>query len=45
MLTFNRKVATALSFDVGYDYLEGMLSYIDGTPIATVEKRESLLIR
>ena len=38
MLTFNRKVATALSFDVGYDYLEGMLSYIDGTPIATVEK-------
>ncbi len=39
MLTFNRKVATALSFDVGYDYLEGMLSYIDGTPIATVEKK------
>ncbi len=38
MLTFNRQAATALSFDIGYNYLEGMLSYIDGTSIATVEK-------
>ncbi|WP_165005137.1 MULTISPECIES: ROK family transcriptional regulator [unclassified Enterococcus] len=39
MLTFNGQAATALSFDVGYNYLEGMLSYIDGQVIATVTKQ------
>ncbi|MDP8590714.1 ROK family transcriptional regulator [Enterococcus lactis] len=39
MLTFNPQSATALSFDIGYNYLEGMLSYIDGTVLSSISKR------
>lgn len=40
MLSFNTKSATALSFDLGYDYIEAMISYIDGTIIETYRKKD-----
>lgn len=39
LLQFNPKAATALSFDLGIDYLKGSLSYLSGETIAFIEKR------
>lgn len=40
MLSFNTKSATALSFDLGYDYIEAMITYMDGTIIETFRKKD-----
>lgn len=39
MLTFNQESALVLAIDVGYNYIEGMLAYIDGTIIKTIKRR------
>ncbi|MHC5217826.1 ROK family protein [Enterococcus sp. LJL128] len=39
MLQFNPKVATALSFDIGIDYLKGTLAYLNGEEITFIEKK------
>lgn len=39
MLTFNRQAALVIAFDLGYNYIEAMLAYIDGTVVGTVSKR------
>jgi predicted NBD/HSP70 family sugar kinase len=33
MLTFNRQAGLVISMDIGYNYIEAMLAYIDGTLI------------
>jgi hypothetical protein len=39
MLTFNRQSALVIAFDLGYNYIEAMLAYIDGTIIDSIRKR------
>ncbi|KAF1303949.1 ROK family transcriptional regulator [Enterococcus sp. JM9B] len=39
MLTFNRKSSLVIAFDLGYNYIEGMLAFIDGTVVDTISKR------
>lgn len=43
LLAFNPKSATAISLDLGYNYLEACLSYLDGQEIMTVSKRRLAL--
>ncbi|MGM0123189.1 hypothetical protein IGI37_000555 [Enterococcus sp. AZ194] len=38
MLTFNRRSAVVIAFDLGYNYIEAMLAYIDGTIIDSIRK-------
>ncbi|KAF1297358.1 MarR family transcriptional regulator [Enterococcus sp. JM4C] len=39
MLTFNRQSALVIAFDLGYNYIEAMLAYIDGTIIDSTRKK------
>lgn len=39
MLTFNRQSSLVIAFDIGYNYIEAMLAYIDGTVVETVSER------
>lgn len=40
MLTFNAKSALAIAIDLGNDYIEGMLAYLDGTIVQSLKKRK-----
>ncbi|WP_241433627.1 ROK family protein [Listeria floridensis] len=40
MLTFNKKAALLIAFDIGYNYIEALLAYIDGTVIKSISKRD-----
>lgn len=39
LLTFNRKSSLVIAFDLGYNYIEALLAFIDGTVVETVSKR------
>ncbi|MGM0216805.1 ROK family protein [Enterococcus sp. AZ109] len=39
MLTLNRRTALVIAMDIGYNYIEAMLSYIDGTIVKKIEKK------
>ncbi|WP_368251852.1 ROK family protein [Enterococcus sp. 2201sp1_2201st1_B8_2201SCRN_220225] len=38
-LQFNEKAGLSISIDVGYNYVNGLLSYLDGSEIATVKEK------
>ncbi|MGX6978896.1 ROK family protein [Vagococcus elongatus] len=40
LLTFNRRSSLVLALDIGTNYVEGVLSFIDGTFIETIKKRK-----
>lgn len=40
MLTFNRHAGLVISMDIGYNYIEAMLAYIDGTLIKHFSKNK-----
>lgn len=39
MITFNGRSATVIALDLGADYIEAMLAYLDGTVIKTIRKK------
>lgn len=39
LLTFNRQSSLVIAFDLGYNYIEALLAFIDGTVVETVSKR------
>lgn len=39
LIAFNGKSATVLSIDLGVDYIEGMISYLDGSQIEITRKK------
>lgn len=39
LIAFNGKSATVLSIDLGVDYIEGMIAYLDGSQIETTRKK------
>ncbi|EPH95822.1 MULTISPECIES: ROK family transcriptional regulator [unclassified Enterococcus] len=43
MLTFNRHAGLVISMDIGYNYIEAMLAYIDGTLIKHFSKKQVLI--
>ncbi|MHC5248640.1 ROK family protein [Enterococcus sp. LJL120] len=40
MITFNGHSALVIAIDLGVDYIEGMLAYLDGTVIETIRKKD-----
>lgn len=40
LLEFNGQSALSISFDIGYNYIEALLSYLDGTELETVSQRK-----
>ncbi|MBP2099609.1 ROK family transcriptional regulator [Enterococcus rivorum] len=40
LLEFNGQSALSISFDIGYNYVEALLSYLDGTELETVSQRK-----
>lgn len=40
LLKFNGKSALSISFDIGYDYIEGLFSFLDGDEIKSESKRK-----
>lgn len=44
-LQFNHQSSLAITFDIGYNYVNGMLSYINGQRIAILEKQDILITK
>lgn len=44
-LQFNHRSSLAVSFDIGYNYVHGMLSYINGELIATASQSNELITK
>ena len=40
LLAFNPKAASSISFDIGHNYIEGSLSYLDGEEIVSITKTD-----
>lgn len=45
LLTFNPQAALVISIDLGTDYIEGMLAYIDGEVIKYLSKKEIVVTK
>jgi predicted NBD/HSP70 family sugar kinase len=44
-LQFNHQSSLAVTFDIGYNYVNGMLSYINGEQIALIEQNNLLITK
>lgn len=45
MLTFNNKAALVIGLDLGYNYIDGMLSFLDGNEIRRFQLTETTITK
>ncbi len=45
MLTFNNKAALVIGLDLGYNYIDGMLSFLDGSEIRRFQLTETTITK